>query len=286
MHQRTGTRGKGKTGTMKVSEEPEKRLLGKIALITGAGSGIGAAIAEMFAREGARVGINYCHNREGAEQTLLRVGQAGSDGLLLKADVARESEVAGMIGDLADHFGGIDILVNNSGIGTSKSPDRVVEILEEDWERVMAVNLKGVMLTCKHALPRMIRQAQGSIINISSIRGLLGNPTLASYCASKGAVVLLSKQMALDYARHNIRVNAICPGFVLTEMLEGYINKQEDPEAARTSFAGMSPLGRIGEPSEIAAAALFFASPASSFITGTALPVDGGYTAYGMRDIL
>ena len=132
----------------------------------------------------------------------------------------------------------------------------------------------------------MIRQAQGSIINISSIRGLLGNPTLASYCASKGAVVLLSKQMALDYARHGIRVNAICPGFVLTEMLEGYINKQEDPEAARTSFAGMSPLGRIGEPAEIAAAALFFASPASSFITGTALPVDGGYTAYGMRDIL
>ena len=271
---------------MKVSEEQEKRLPGKIALITGAGSGIGATIAEAFAREGARVGINYCHNQGGAAETLRRVGKAGSDGLLLKADVAQESEVAAMIEHLVDHFGGIDILVNNSGIGTSKSPDRVAEIIEEDWDNVLAVNLKGVMLTSKHALPWMIRQAQGSIINISSIRGLLGNPTLASYCASKGGVVLLSKQMALDYAHYGVRVNAICPGFVLTEMLEGYINKQEDPQAARTSFAGMSPLGRIGQPTEIAAAALFFASPASSFVTGVALPVDGGYTAYGMRDIL
>ncbi|UCF99938.1 MAG: glucose 1-dehydrogenase [Spirochaetaceae bacterium] len=275
-----------KTYGMKDPEGQEKRLTGKIALITGAGSGIGRAIAERFAREGARIGINYCHNREGAAETLRRVEAAGSEGLLLKADVAREAEVASMIEHLLDHFGAIDILVNNSGIGTSRSPDRVAEILAEDWDRVLAVNLKAVMLTSKHALPRMIRQNQGSIINISSIRGLLGNPTLASYCASKGGVVLLSKQMALDYANNGIRVNAICPGFVLTEMLEGYINKQENPQAARASFAAMSALGRIGRPEEIAAVAVFFASDASSFVTGVALPVDGGYTAYGMRDIL
>jgi NAD(P)-dependent dehydrogenase (short-subunit alcohol dehydrogenase family) len=271
---------------MKASDEQEKRLPGKITLITGAGSGIGRAIAELFAREGARIGINYCHNQVGAAETLRRVEVAGSDGLLLKADVSREAEVEEMIEQLVEHFGRIDILVNNSGIGTSKSPDRVAEILEEDWDRVLAVNLKGVMLTSKHVLPVMMRQARGTIINVSSIRGLLGNPNLASYCASKGGVVLLSKQMALDYARNGIRVNAICPGFVLTEMLEGYINKQADPQGARTSFADMSPLGRIGRPEEIAAAALFFASEASSFVTGVALPVDGGYTAYGMRDIL
>jgi len=275
-----------KTASTKTSGEQETRLQGRIALITGAGSGIGRAIAERFAREGARVGINYCHNLEGAAETLRRVEAAGSDGLLLRADVAREAEVATMVEHLVNHFGRIDILVNNSGIGTSKSPDRVAEILAEDWDQVLAVNLKAVMLTSKHALPRMIRQAQGSIINISSIRGLLGNPSLASYCASKGGVVLLSRQMALDYARQGIRVNAICPGFVLTEMLEGYINKQEDPQAARTSFAAMAPLDRIGRPEEIAAAAVFFASDASSFVTGVALPVDGGYTAYGMRDIL
>jgi len=271
---------------MKAFDEQEKRLRGKTTLITGAGSGIGRAIAELFAREGARIGINYCHNQDGAAETLRRIEAAGAEGLLLKADVAQEPQVIAMVDRLVDRFGTIDILVNNSGIGTSKSPDRVAEILEEDWDRVLAVNLKGVMLTSKHALPVMMRQAQGTIINISSIRGLLGNPTLASYCASKGGVVLLSKQMAMDYAQYGIRVNSICPGFILTEMLEGYINKQPDPQGARTSFAKMSPLDRIGRPEEIAAAALFFASEASSFVTGVALPVDGGYTAYGMRDIL
>jgi meso-butanediol dehydrogenase / (S,S)-butanediol dehydrogenase / diacetyl reductase len=126
----------------------------------------------------------------------------------------------------------------------------------------------------------------GSIIFISSIRGLLGNPSLASYCASKGGEVLLARQMATDYARRGVRVNCICPGFVLTEMLQGYIGKQDDPAAAQAAFAQMSPMNRIGRPEEIAAAALFFASDASSFVTGTALPVDGGYTAFGARDIL
>ena len=264
----------------------EKRLADKVALITGAGSGIGRAIAVRFAREGARIGINYFQNSGGAGQTLELVRAAGAEGLLLPADVADSGQVAGMVRELEQACGRIDVLVNNSGIGTAASPDRAAEILEEDWDRVLAVNLKGVLLACKYTLPGMMRRGDGTIVNISSIRGLLGNPTLAAYCASKGGEVALTRQMALDYARFGVRVNCICPGFVLTEMLAGYIAKQADPAGAQAAFARMAPLNRIGRPEEIAAAALFFASPASSFVTGVALPVDGGYTATGARDIL
>jgi NAD(P)-dependent dehydrogenase (short-subunit alcohol dehydrogenase family) len=264
----------------------DARLSGKAALVTGAGSGIGRAIAVLFASEGARVGINWLHNRRGAEETLRLVRAAGSDGMLLRADISREPPVRRMVRAFIAELGGIDVLVCNSGIGTAKSPDRVAEILEEDWDRVIDVNLKGMMLVSKHALPDMIRRGAGSIIAISSIRGLLGNPSLASYCASKGGEVLLAKQMALDYAKQGVRVNCICPGFILTEMLKGYIAGQADPQEARRLFASMSPMNRIGAPEEIAAAALFLASEASSFVTGAALPVDGGYTAFGVRSIL
>jgi NAD(P)-dependent dehydrogenase (short-subunit alcohol dehydrogenase family) len=187
---------------------------------------------------------------------------------------------------VTERWGRIDVLVNNSGIGAASSPDRVADISEEDWDRVMAVNLKGAMLCSRAVIPLMIRQGGGSIIIVSSIRGLLGNPALASYCASKGGEVLLARQMAVEYGRQGIRVNCICPGFVGTEMLRGYIAEQEDPERAGAAFASMSPMDRIGEPEEIAAAALFLASSASSFVTGVALPVDGGYTAFGVREIL
>ena len=262
------------------------RLAGRVALVTGAGSGIGRATAVLFAREGAFVGINFSRNETGAEQTLGMVRAAGAEGLCIRADVARSADVAGMVSRVAARFGKIDVLVNNSGIGTTGSPDRVAEITEEDWDLVLDVNLKGAMLCSRAVLPLMMRQGSGSIVLISSIRGLLGNPSLAAYCASKGGEVLLTRQMALDYARLKIRVNCICPGFVGSEMLRGYIARQSDPGKAAQAFASMSPLGRIGEPEEIAAAALFFASDASSFVTGTALAVDGGYTALGVREIL
>ncbi len=264
----------------------DKRLSERVALVTGAGSGIGRAIAVLFAREGARVGVNYCHNEQGAARTLEMVHAAGSEGLALRADVALAGEVEEMVRELERAYGRIDVLVNNSGIGAERSADRVLEILEEDWDRVLAVNLKGVLLACKLVLPIMIRQGGGAIVNISSIRGLAGNPSLAAYCASKGGEVALTRQMALDYARNGVRVNCICPGFVLTEMLRGYIGRQLDPAGAERAFASMAPLKRIGRPEEIAFAALFLACDASSFITGVALPVDGGYLASGARDIL
>ena len=264
----------------------EKRLEGQAALITGAGSGIGRAIAVAFAREGARVGINYCRNEEGAARTLELVRGEGAEGALVRADVSSAQEVAAMVRELETRWQGLEVLVNNSGIGTSASPDRVAEIDEADWDRVLDVNLKGVMLACRAVLPGMMRRGSGAIVNISSIRGLLGNPSLASYCASKGGEVLLTRSLALDYARYGVRVNCICPGFVLSEMLAGYIAKQADPAAAQRAFAAMAPQNRIGRPEEIAAAAVFFASRASSFITGVALPVDGGYTASGARDLL
>ena len=273
-------------GVKEVTPVEEGKLKGRVALVTGAGAGIGRDIAGLFAREGARIGINYFHNEAGARETLHLIRQAGSEGILLKADVSRTDLVKKMVDQVVEHFGTLDILVNNSGIGTSESPDRVLEITENDWDRVLDVNLKGVMLSSKHALKIMINKKSGSIINISSIRGLLGNPGLASYCASKAGVVLLSRQMAVEYASYGIRVNCICPGFIYTEMFASYIERQEEPDKARKIFKSMSPMNRIGKPEEIAKVALFFASDASSFITGAVLPVDGGYTAYGMRRIM
>lgn len=264
----------------------EKRLADKVALVTGAGSGIGRAIAVAFAREGALVGINFFRNQEGAADTLQRVRAEGAEGVLLRADVAEAGEVAAMVRELEARLQRVDVLVNNSGIGTSSSPDRVADIEEADWDRVLDVNLKGVMLACRAVLPGMMRRGGGSIVNISSVRGLLGNPNLASYCASKGGEVLLTRSLALDYARYGVRVNCICPGFVGSEMLAGYIARQKDPAAAAEAFAAMAPMNRIGRPEEIAAAAVFLASEASSFVTGAALPVDGGYTASGARDVL
>jgi len=262
------------------------RLKGKNALIIGAGSDIGRSIAKVFAKEGAKVGVNIYHNVIGGKNTIEEIEKFGGTALLLQADVCNSIEVEGMINKLIDAYDKIDILVNGSCVGTSQSSDRVTEILEEDWDKVIDVNLKGAQLTSKFSIPFMIKQGGGLIINISSIRGILGNPNLASYCASKGGMVLLTKEMALDYAQYNIRVNCICPGFIDTEMFRGYLQRQDDPEMARRVFSEMAPLNRIGKSEEIAYTALFFATEASSFITGVALPVDGGYTANGVRRIL
>jgi NAD(P)-dependent dehydrogenase (short-subunit alcohol dehydrogenase family) len=262
-----------------------KRLEGKIALVTGAGSGIGRAIAILFAYEGAKIGVNVHQNVPGGEETVSDIMQKGGEAVLLQADVSNSGDVRSMMERLCKRFGGIDILVNNSGVGTTRTPDRVTDIGEDEWDRVIDVNLKGMFLTSKYTIPHMKERGGGAIVNISSIRGLLGSPVLASYCASKGGMVLLTKEMAVDYARDNIRVNCVCPGFTETEMLKTYLKKQDDPDEARKIFSEMAALRRIGQPEEIAYSALFFASEESSFITGVALPVDGGYVANGMRKI-
>ena len=263
----------------------DKRLAGKIALVTGAGTGIGREIALLFARQGAAIGANVHRSVEGGRRTVQNIEEQGGEAVLLSGDVSNTTAVREITEKLAQTFGGIDILVNNSGIGTSRTPDRVTDIDEDEWNRVLEVNLKGAMLTSKYTIPLMQERGGGKIVNIASIRGLLGNPVLASYCASKGGMVLLTKQMALDYAADNIMVNCVCPGFTETEMLKTYLQKQSDPVGAREVFADMAALRRLGTPEEIAYCALFFASDESSFITGVALPADGGYTANGIRVI-
>lgn len=261
------------------------QLNGKKALITGAGVGIGKAIALRFAQEGAEIAVHVNRSRENGIKVVQEVQQHEGKAVLVQGDLTKKKEIENVVKKATSELGNIDILVYNSGIGTQHSSDMVHTITEEDWDNVLSVNLKAFVFLSQLLLPAMIQAGKGSIITISSIRGLLGNPVLASYCASKGGMVLLTKQMALDYAKYNIRVNCICPGFVDTEMFRFYLGKQADPEASRKIFANMAAMNRIGRPEEIAAPAVFFASDVSSFITGVALPVDGGYTANGVREI-
>ncbi len=269
--------------------ENKKVLIGKTALITGASSGIGKAIAELFAEAGSNVVINANKNLSGAEKLASTINEKYGNqvkAIAIKADLSVNCQVKNLILKTVEVFGSIDVLVNNSGTGTLNSNDNAIDILEEDWDLVLDVNLKGALLTIKYALPFMIKKGAGSIINISSIRGLLGATNLVSYCSSKGGMVLLTKQLAVEYGIKNIRVNCICPGFIETEMFKNYLNKQKDPSKALKIFQDMAPLKRIGKPSEVANVALFLASEEASFITGAVITVDGGYTVFGPRNII
>src|ERR1700719_4230130 len=244
----------------------------KTALITGGAGGIGRATALLFASEGAAVGIVDL-NQEAGQEVAREISTAGGRAIFERADVTRPADCR-RVGERTVHeFGGIHILFNNAGIIRRAS---VVEISEEDWDAVMAVNVKSIFLMSREVIPIMAMAGGGSIINTASGWGLAGGPRAVVYCASKGAVVLLTKAMAIDHGRQKIRVNCICPGDIDTPML---------PEDARMRgqkwedyHAGCSnrPLGRIGTSDEIAKAALFLASDDSSFMTGSALVVDGG----------
>lgn len=261
-------------------------LSGRTALVTGAGAGIGRAIAMALARAGAQVGINVMGNRAGGEATLAALRAAGGDGLVLQGDITLPGEAETMVLRLQQELGPVDILVNNSGIGSPASPDNALEIALEDWDRVMAVNVRGALQCAQACLPGMIAAGRGAIVNVASIRGVTAARGLAAYSASKGAVLSLTQQMALDYARSGIRINAVSPGFVESEMLKGYIDRQSDPQAAHAVMAGTAALGRIGRPEEIAEAVLFLVSDDASFITGANLVVDGGGMANGLRSFL
>jgi NAD(P)-dependent dehydrogenase (short-subunit alcohol dehydrogenase family) len=249
-----------------------KQFQGKTALITGGAGGIGRATALLFAREGAAVGIVDLDQERGQE-VVREISIAGGRAIFERADVTRAADCRRVVERTVREFGGIDILFNNAGIIRRAS---VVEISEEDWDGAMAVNVKSVFLMSREVIPIMARAKGGSIINTGSGWGLAGGPRAAAYCASKGAVVLMTKAMAIDHGRQNIRVNCICPGDTDTAMLRGEARQLGEAEDRFLADSANRPLGRVGQPEEIAQAALYLASDAASFVTGTALVVDGG----------
>ena len=250
------------------------RLAGKSAFVTGAASGLGRAIARRFAEEGARVAIAD-RDEPGGRQV---AGEIGSAALFLAHDVTSEEEWIANLGRAAAAFGRLDIIVNNAGIG----PVGTIEKTSlEEWRRVHAVNLDGVFLGCKHGIAQLRAAGGGAIINMSSVAGLMGTPTLAAYGSSKGAVWQLTKSVALYCAarRDNIRCNSIHPAFTATPMVEAMIAASKAPERTRWALEQQIPLGRLGEAEEVAALALYLASDEARFVTGGEFVIDGGITA-------
>jgi NAD(P)-dependent dehydrogenase (short-subunit alcohol dehydrogenase family) len=249
------------------------RLEGRVAFITGAGSGIGAACALRFAEEGARIaGFDLT---ETPLEDWCRAAAKAPEAIFSSGDVRDEPRLAEVIAEVRARLGRLDIVVNAAGVAGG-GPVHLAPA--EEWDRVLDINLKGTFLACKHAIPAMMEQGGGSVVNIASVEGLEGTEGGSAYNASKGGVVLLTRNMAMDYARKGIRVNAICPGFIDTPMLRSVFGQPGVAELL-PRIVEAHQLGRLGRPVEIANAALFLASDESSFVTGQALAVDGGFTA-------
>jgi len=251
----------------------DQLLLGKVALVTGAAAGIGYATAKMFAEAGASVNLLDSNQDavSGAAETLVA---AGLSAVPMKCDVSDEEEVRLAIERVVSRFGRLDMACNNAGIHVPAV--EMADAVASDFDQLMSVNLRGVWNCMKHELAQMREQGEGSIVNVSSTNGLIGNPGLGAYTASKHGVIGLSRSAALDYAARGIRVNVVCPGAVHTPMVERAIAAY--PEAMRTVIESI-PLGRLGRPEEIASAVVWLSSPQASFAIGTILVVDGGYTA-------
>jgi NAD(P)-dependent dehydrogenase (short-subunit alcohol dehydrogenase family) len=251
------------------------RLQGKVALVTGGASGIGEATARVFVKEGAKVVISDVQTELG-ESVAAALRKAGGEAAFVRADVASDADCKNMVRFAVEKYGRLQVLVNNAGV---ESPKPVLDTTEAEWDHVMAVNAKGVFLGTKHAIPELRKAGGGSIINISSIFGLIGSPGFAAYHASKGAVRLLTKSTALAHATENIRCNSIHPGVIQTPMIEEVIAATPDPVAARAEWTASEPVGRFGKPEDIAYGALYLACDESAFVTGAELVIDGGFTA-------
>lgn len=249
-------------------------LRGKVAIITGAGSGIGRSTAEYFAEQNAKVLLADWNESSGCEVTRAIV-QSGGEAVFCRTDVSNASQMETLVATAVERFGRLDILVNNAAIQILA---KLADTSEEEWDRVQSVNLKGPFLGCKYAIPVMKRNGGGSIVNIASVLGIVADPDLAAYCAAKGGLISLTRVAALTYGPDGIRVNCICPGDVETPLVQDYFNKDPDPDALRKNIYSKYALRRIASPREIAQAAAFLASGQSSFITGSAMVVDGGLT--------
>jgi NAD(P)-dependent dehydrogenase (short-subunit alcohol dehydrogenase family) len=256
------------------------KLKDKVAIVTGAASGIGKATAVNFAREGAAV---MCAdvNSGGAETTARQIADTGGQAASIKADVAVEADIQEMVGQTVARWGRLDVLYNNAGIGYGIP---VTQLPVEQWDHLMGINLRGVYLGCKHAIPEMLKNGGGAIVSTASDAGLRGSAFLSAYCASKGGVVLLTKALSSEWAGQGIRINCVCPGVIQTPILDPFIAQMQQltgtPAAEQWERMGrMHPIGRVGQPEEVAKAVTFLASDEASFITGVALPVDGGLEA-------
>jgi len=252
------------------------RVEGKVAMVTGGGLGLGRASALLLAREGAKVVVSDVKAAEG-QAVVAEIEKAGGQALFVQQDVSQEADWARAMEEALRRFDRLDVLVNNAGVALSAN---VEETTLEKWRWLMSINLDGVFLGVKAGVKAM-KGRGGSIINLSSIEGLIGDPNLAAYNASKGGVRLLTKSAALYCAKqgYGVRVNSIHPGYIGTPMVKGYVEEQADPAAARAALAALHPLGHIGEPDDIGYGVLYLASDESKFVTGAELVIDGGYTA-------
>ena len=249
------------------------KLQGKVAIITGAASGIGKATAELFAAQGATLVLADWHGEAGAVLTDALQKQ-GAEAVFVQVDVSKTEDVKRMVRTAVEQYGRVDVIFNNAGIEGEQAP--TAEATEENFDRVIDVNLKGVFLGMKYGIRQMLQNGGGVVVNNASVAGLVGFAGIPAYCAAKGGVVQLTKAAAMEYAAQNIRVNCVCPGVIMTPMIERFT--AGNPEAM-DALKEMEPIGRLGTPEEIAQAVMFLASDAGSFVTGAAMPVDGGFVA-------
>lgn len=248
-------------------------LNGKVALVTGGNSGIGRSIAIGFAREGVKVVI-AARNVEKGEETVELIRREGGDCLFVKTDVSRRDEVEVLARRIVETYGGLDCAVNNAAIEGQKG---FLDWSEDEWDATVDINLKGVWLCMRSEIPLMLARGGGAIVNIASVAGLIGFPMHAPYVAAKHGVLGLTKTAAVEFSRQGIRVNTVCPGTILTPMLEqGFANNPENAQMA----VNLTPMGRVGQPEELASAAIWLCSRAASFVTGVTLSVDGGWSQH------